>query len=66
MRNWETTKASYLKFDRPHQLGHLASSLERVRTNIWEADEVEGQSAIAVIEECQRFTEWTIATLNTM
>lgn len=66
MRNWETTKASYLKYDRPHQLGHLASSLARVRANIREEDEVGGQVAIAVIEECQHFTEWTITTLNTM
>ncbi|GAB4364822.1 MAG: hypothetical protein Kow00121_00830 [Elainellaceae cyanobacterium] len=66
MRNWEATKASYLKYDRPHQLGHLASSLARVRTNIREDDEVGGQVAIAVIEECQYFTEWTITTLNTM
>jgi hypothetical protein len=66
MRNWETTKASYLRYDRPHQLGHLASSLARVRTNIREEDGVGGQVAIAVIEECQHFTEWTITTLNTM
>lgn len=66
MRNWETLKASYLKSDRPHQLGHLASSLARVRTNIREEDEIGGQVAIAVIEECQYFTEWTITTLNTM
>lgn len=66
MRNWEITKASYLKCDRPHQLGHLASGLARVRTNIREEDEVGGQIAIAVIEECQHFTEWTITTLNTM
>jgi hypothetical protein len=66
MRNWETAKANYLKHDRPHQLGHLASSLARIRTNIREVDEIGGQIAIAVIEECQYFTEWTITTLNTM
>jgi hypothetical protein len=66
MRNWENTKASYLKSDRPHQLGHLASSLARIRINIREQDEIGGQIAIAVIEECQHFTEWTITTLNTM
>jgi hypothetical protein len=66
MRNWEATKISYLKSDRPHQLGNLASSLARVRTNIRVGDEVGGQVAIAVIEECQHFTEWTIMTLNTM
>ena len=66
MRNWEAAKISYLKGDRPHQLGNLASSLARVKTNIHEGDEVGGQIAIAVIEECQYFTEWTITTLNTM
>ena len=66
MRNWEAAKASYLKCDRPHQLGNLASSLARVRTNIREGDAVGGQVAIAVIEECQYFTEWTITTLNTL
>jgi hypothetical protein len=66
MRNWEATKISYLKGDRSHQLDNLASSLARVRTNIREGDEVGSQIAIAVIEECQHFTEWTITTLNTM
>ena len=66
MRNWEAAKISYLKGDRPHQLGNLASNLARVRTNIREGDEIGGQIAIAVIEECQHFTEWTITTLNTM
>jgi len=30
MKNWETAKASYLKGDRSHQLGHLASGLARI------------------------------------
>ena len=58
MRNWEAAKISYVKGDRSHQLGNLASSLARVKTNIRKGDEIGGQIAIAVIEECQHFTEW--------
>jgi hypothetical protein len=66
MRNWETTKINYLKFDRSQQLGNLASNLARIRTNVREGDDVGNKVAIAVIEECQYFTEWIITTLNTM
>jgi len=66
MRNWEITRINYLRFDRSQQLGNLASSLARIRTNAREGDETGNEVAIAVIEECQYFTEWTITTLNTM
>jgi hypothetical protein len=66
MRDWETLKTKYLNFDRSQQLGNLASSLARIRRNIAETDQAGNQVAIAVIEECQYFTEWTITTLNTM
>jgi hypothetical protein len=64
MRNWETVKARYLKLDRSHQLGELASNLARIRTQIRLADEVGEQIAFSAVEECQRFTEWTITMLN--
>jgi len=64
MRNWETVKARYLQLDRPRQLGNLASTLRRIRTNLQFRDEPGGQVAFAAIEECQHLTEWTVTTLN--
>lgn len=47
-------------------MGNLASSLARIRTNVREGDDTGNKVAIAVIEECQYFTEWIITTQNTM
>jgi hypothetical protein len=64
MKNWEGAKANYLKLDRSQQMGNLASSLNRIRTNLQFQDEPGDQVALAAIEECQRLTEWTTTTLN--
>jgi hypothetical protein len=64
MKNWETAKANYLRLDRPQQLGSIASSLKRIRTNVQFRDEPGYQVALAAIEECQHLTEWLITTLN--
>jgi hypothetical protein len=64
MKNWEGAKANYLKLDRSQQLGNVASSLSRIRTNLQFQDEPGDQVALAAIEECQRLTEWTTTTLN--
>jgi hypothetical protein len=64
MKNWEGAKANYLKLDRAQQLGNLASSLSRIRTNLQFQDEPGDRVALAAIEECQRLTEWTTTTLN--
>jgi hypothetical protein len=64
MKNWETAKINYLRLDRPQQLGNLASSLQRIQTNLQFQDEPGDQIALAAIEECQHFTEWVVTTLN--
>lgn len=45
-------------------MGNLASELARIRSNLREGDAVGAQVAIASLEVCQYFTEWTITTLN--
>jgi hypothetical protein len=64
MKNWEIVKANYWRLDRPQQLGNLASSLQRIQTNLQFQDEPGDQIALAAIEECQRFTEWIVTALN--
>jgi hypothetical protein len=64
MKNWEAAKTSYLRLDRPQQLGSVASSLKRIGTNIRFRDEPGYQVALVAIEECQHLTEWLIPMLN--
>jgi hypothetical protein len=64
MKNWEIVKANYWRLDRPQQLGNLASSLQRIQTNLQFQDEPGDQIALAAIEECQHCTEWVVTTLN--
>lgn len=66
MKNLDTRKDSYLRLDRSRQIGNLASELARIRSNLREGDAVGAQVAIASLEMCQYFTEWTITTLNPM
>ena len=66
MKNREARRIRYLGFDRPHQLGNLASELARIRRSLWAGDEADSEVAISSVETCQYFTEWTITTLNPM
>ncbi|MGG6268787.1 hypothetical protein ACQ4M3_31505 [Leptolyngbya sp. AN03gr2] len=66
MNNQEAQKMGYLKLERSHQLGNLASELARIRRNLQEGDEVGKQIVLSSIETCQDFTEWTITTLDLM
>ena len=66
MTNQEVQKASYLKLDRSHQIGDLASELARIKRNLREGGEAGEQIALSSIEICQDFTEWTITTLDLM
>lgn len=66
MKNQEAQKTSYLRLDRSHQLGNLASELARIRRNLYQGDEVAKQIVLSSFEICQDFTEWTITTLDLM
>jgi hypothetical protein len=62
MRNWTQTQERYLKFDLSHQLGEIASSLSRIKSQVHLDIPQEGVSA--TIEECQKFVSWTIPIVN--
>lgn len=66
MKNQEAQKASYLKLDRSHQLGNLASEIARIKRNLREGDEVGKQIALSSLEDCRDCIEWTITTLDLM
>lgn len=57
MRNWNKTKERYLKFDLPHQLGHIASTLGRISSQIRLDISLDG--LLATIQEGKHFVEWT-------
>jgi hypothetical protein len=62
MRNWNQTQERYLKLDLCRQLGEIASSLSRIKSQVHLEVPQEGVSA--TIEECQNFVAWTIPNVN--
>jgi hypothetical protein len=61
MRNWTQTRERYLKLDSCRQLGEIASSLSRIKSQV-HLEIPEGISA--TIEECRNFIAWTIPSVN--
>ena len=59
MRDWTKTRERYLALDASHQLGHIASSLARIKSQIYLDIPLNG--VLATIEECQHWVEWTIS-----
>jgi hypothetical protein len=62
MRNWNQTQERYLKLDSCRQLGEIASSLSRIKSQVHLEVPQEGVSA--TIEECHNFVTWTIPNVN--
>jgi hypothetical protein len=62
MRNWTQTRERYLKLDSCRQLGEIAGSLSRIRSQVHLEIPQEGISA--AIEECRNFVAWTIPGVN--
>ncbi len=55
IRDWTKTKERYLKFDLPHQLGHIASTLGRIRAQI--QLDLPPNEILATVQEGLHFTE---------
>jgi hypothetical protein len=62
MRNWTQTQERYLKFDLSRQLGEIASSLSRIKSQIHL--DIPQEGILATIEECLKFVTWTIPAVN--
>jgi hypothetical protein len=62
MRNWTQTQERYLKFDLSHQLGEIACSLARVKSQVHLGIPQDG--ILNSLQEGQYFVEWTIPNVN--
>ena len=63
-QKWNGQKERYLCFDRPRQLGNLASNIARIK-NQSRNSALPETAVVDVIDESQDFIEWTVGQLNT-
>jgi hypothetical protein len=56
MRDWAKTQERFLGFDLSHQLGHIASTLGRIKSQIHL--EISSDGVLATIQEARYFVEW--------
>jgi hypothetical protein len=63
MRDWDKTQERFLRFDLPHQLGYIASTLGTIKTQI-HLDIPPGEIS-ATIQEGQYFIEWVLLNPET-